>query len=121
MNRLSAKYEWDILLNSALELGICALAVDYANFDYEWDIIDQKGNRHLGPKATTNRSALIELVNRGECIKNNLFGHASHLKARKIDCGLVLEWEELRNILLYFSQHSFQACKIISDVEENNH
>jgi hypothetical protein len=83
MSRLSAKYERDILLNSALDLGICALAVDYADFDYEWDIIDQNGNRHLGPKATTNRSALIELVNGDDYIRNNLFGQAPYHKAGK--------------------------------------
>lgn len=88
MNRLSAKYEWDILLNSALELAICALAVDYADFDYEWDIIDQNGNRHLGPKATTDRPALIELVNRDDVLKTTCLGMHHTSKQEK----LIVAW-----------------------------
>lgn len=35
MSRWSANYERDILLNAALDLEVCALSVDYADFDYK--------------------------------------------------------------------------------------
>jgi hypothetical protein len=62
MSRLSPKYERDILLNAAVDVGICSIAVDHADFDYIWGMTFQNGNRHLGPIPTTNRSFLLDIV-----------------------------------------------------------
>lgn len=57
MSRLSPKYERDILLNAAVDVGICSIAVDYADFDYIWGMTFQSGNRHLGPHS--NNKSII--------------------------------------------------------------